>query len=361
MVSHRSSCWGPLCPARVHLVFALLALLVPPDLFAQLKDAAGSKDHPMIKRYEGSTIIGYDFRKFNDFEILLGPVQRDESRHRGMFKPTKSQRLEGQTTRILYTAPEGRSPLEVVRNYEQELKQAGFQTLYKCARAECGTEVDGQLGEYYLYPLANRLKNTPAPGTGRPAGQVSEYALAGAKDQHFLSAKRAGPQGDVYASVLAATGDFDMHKETFGHAIVLLDVIETVPMESKMVTVDAATMAKDVATTGHVALYGIYFDTDKTDLKPESAPTIQEISKLLKQEPKLTLYVVGHTDNVGGYEYNMDLSARRAAAVVKELTTRQGVDAKRLKPAGTGPLSPVAPNDTEEGHAKNRRVELVKQ
>ena len=169
MVSHRSSCWGPLCPARVHLVFALLALLVPPDLFAQLKDAAGSKDHPMIKRYEGSTIIGYDFRKFNDFEILLGPVQRDESRHRGMFKPTKSQRLEGQTTRILYTAPEGRSPLEVVRNYEQELKQAGFQTLYKCARAECGTEVDGQLGEYYLYPLANRLKNTPAPGTGRPA------------------------------------------------------------------------------------------------------------------------------------------------------------------------------------------------
>jgi outer membrane protein OmpA-like peptidoglycan-associated protein len=109
-----------------------------------------------------------------------------------------------------------------------------------------------------------------------------------------------------------------MHKETFGHAIVLLDVIETVPMETRMVTVDAATMSKDVATTGHVALYGVYFDTDKTDLKPESAPTIQEISTLLKQEPKLTLYVVGHTDNVGGYEYNMDLSARRAAAVVKD-------------------------------------------
>jgi outer membrane protein OmpA-like peptidoglycan-associated protein len=156
-------------------------------------------------------------------------------------------------------------------------------------------------------------------------------------------------------------GTFDMHPETNGHSIVLLDVVESAPMETKMVTVDAGTMAKDVATTGHVALYGIYFDHDKSDIKPESAPTIQEIAKFLKQDPKLTLYVVGHTDNVGGYEYNMGLSQRRAASVVKELTSKHGVQPARLKPAGTGPLAPVAPNDTEEGRAKNRRVELVKQ
>ena len=70
---------------------------------------------------------------------------------------------------------------------------------------------------------------------------------------------------------------------------------------------------------------------------------------------------MGHTDNVGGYAYNMGLSERRAAAVVKELTTKHGIAAARLKPAGIGMLSPVAPNDTEEGRAKNRRVELVKQ
>ena len=72
-------------------------------------------------------------------------------------------------------------------------------------------------------------------------------------------------------------------------------------------------------------------------------------------------YVVGHTDNVGEFGYNMGLSERRAAAAVKELTAKYGVAASRLKPAGAGPIAPVAPNDGEEGRAKNRRVELVKQ
>jgi OmpA-OmpF porin, OOP family len=110
-----------------------------------------------------------------------------------------------------------------------------------------------------------------------------------------------------------------------------------------------------------VSLYGIYFDTDKTDVKPESQPTLQEIAKLLKQDASLRLYVVGHTDNVGTYDHNLDLSQRRAAAVVGELTTKHGVAAVRLRPAGVGMLSPVAPNDNEQGRAKNRRVELVKQ
>jgi outer membrane protein OmpA-like peptidoglycan-associated protein len=339
---------------------ALLALLPLSTPLAQSNDVKGSKDNPLVKRYEGSTIIGYDARKFDEFDLVMGPLRRTDPNISNKLAPSKSQRVEGQVTRILYTVPEGRSPLEVIRNYEQELQKNGFQTLYKCARDECGGD-DGSMGEYYLYPLKNRLLNTPATGGGRPAGQVSEYALTGAKEQRFLSAKRSGSAGEAYASVYVAMGTFDMHPETFGHAIVLLDFVESAPMETRMVTVDAGTMAKDVAATGHVALYGIYFDTDKAEIKPESAPTIEEIAKFLKQEPKLALYVVGHTDNVGGYAYNMSLSERRAAAVVKELTTKQGVQAARLKPAGTGPLAPVAPNDTEEGRAKNRRVELVKQ
>ena len=339
---------------------ALLALLPLSTPLAQSSDAKGSKDNPLVKRYEGSTIIGYDARKFDEFDLVMGPLRRKNPNNSNKLAPSKSQRVEGQVTRILYTVPEGRSPLEVIRNYEQELQKNGFQTLYKCARDECGGD-DGSMGEYYLYPLRNRLQNTPATGERGPAGQVSEYALTGAKEQRFLSAKRSGSAGEAYASVYVAMGTFDMHPETSGHAIVLLDLVEAAPMETRMVTVDAGTMAKDVAATGHVALYGIYFDTDKADLKPESAPTLEEIAKFLKQEPKLTLYVVGHTDNVGGYEYNMGLSERRAAAVVKELTTKHGAQGARLKPAGTGPLAPVAPNDTEEGRAKNRRVELVKQ
>ena len=206
-----------------------------------------------------------------------------------------------------------------------------------------------------------KLRNYPPKGGGGPPGQVTEFAFTGAKDQRLMTAKRPAPQGDSYVSVFVATGTSGSHKETNGRTLTLLEVVDTVPMETKMVTVEADAMAKDIAATGHVALYGIYFDTDKTDLEPESTPTISEIAKLLKQDPKLTMYVVGHTDNVGGYEYNMGLSERRAAAVVKELTGKHGIQAARLKAAGAGPLAPVAPNDSDPGRAKNRRVELVKQ
>ena len=110
-----------------------------------------------------------------------------------------------------------------------------------------------------------------------------------------------------------------------------------------------------------VAIYGIYFDFNKADVKPESDPTLIEITKLLSQNPNLKLYVVGHTDNVGKFDYNMKLSQTRANAVIQALVSRYGVDRNRLKSYGVGPLAPVQPNKTEEGRAKNRRVELVEQ
>ncbi|MGH7587129.1 MAG: OmpA family protein, partial [Gemmatimonadota bacterium] len=274
-------------------------------------------------------------------------------------EPTESQRIEGRVTRILYVAPENRSPLEVLRNYEQELQKAGFHTLYSCSGAECGGE-DGWLSEHYLYTNEREMNDAPPGASGVP-GQISEYAFNFPRDQRYLAAKLSRPEGDVYASVYVATETFDHFPETKDHALVLLDVIETVPMETGMVTVDAAAMAKDIAATGRVALYGIHFDTDKTDIKPESEPTLQEIAGLLQEDPTLKLYVVGHTDNVGGFDYNTDLSRRRAASVVDALKTKHGVQAARLTAAGVGMLAPVAPNDTEEGRAKNRRVELVRQ
>ena len=190
---------------------------------------------------------------------------------------------------------------------------------------------------------------------------MSENALASPVGQRYLAAKRSRPEGDVYVSMYVATNRATYHKETQDHPVILLDVIDAVPIETGMVTVDAAAMAKDISTTGHVALYGIHFDTDKADPKPESQPTLQEIAKLLKQDVSLKLYIVGHTDNVGLFDYNVGLSERRAAAVVRELTTKHGIAATRLKPGGVGMLSPVAPNNGEDGRAKNRRVELVKQ
>ena len=118
---------------------------------------------------------------------------------------------------------------------------------------------------------------------------------------------------------------------------------------------------EDIARAGRVAIYGIYFDFGKAEVKPESDPVLKEIAKLLQQNPTLQLHVVGHTDNVGDLTYNMKLSQDRADAAVKELVSKHGVDAKRLKAHGVGPLAPVASNKTEEGRTKNRRVELVEQ
>jgi OOP family OmpA-OmpF porin len=139
-----------------------------------------------------------------------------------------------------------------------------------------------------------------------------------------------------------------------------LSIMEKKSMEQDIVA-NADAFSNDLKTTGHSAVYGIYFDTGKSDLKPESDKALGEIAKLLKSDAGLKLYVVGHTDNVGGLESNMKLSGDRADAVVQALVRTHGVAAPRLKSYGDGPYAPVASNDSEEGRAKNRRVELVKQ
>lgn len=127
------------------------------------------------------------------------------------------------------------------------------------------------------------------------------------------------------------------------------------------VVADAQAFSNDIRTTGHAAVYGIYFDTGKSNIKPESAQAIGEIAKLLKSDAGLKIHVVGHTDNVGSVESNIKLSQSRAEAVIKELVKNNGIAAVRLRAFGCGQFAPVMTNDTEDGRTKNRRVELVKQ
>jgi OmpA-OmpF porin, OOP family len=137
-------------------------------------------------------------------------------------------------------------------------------------------------------------------------------------------------------------------------------IVEKDIMKQEVVA-DAAAMGNDINATGHVSIYGIYFDTGKSEIKPESDAAISEIAKLLKNNNALKLYVVGHTDNVGSFDSNIKLSEERADAVTKALSDKYGIAAARLKPYGVASLSPITSNDTEDGKAKNRRVELVKQ
>jgi outer membrane protein OmpA-like peptidoglycan-associated protein len=139
-----------------------------------------------------------------------------------------------------------------------------------------------------------------------------------------------------------------------------LTIVEKDVMAQEVIA-NAASMSADIKATGHVAVYGINFDGDKSEIRPDAEAAIAEIAKLLKQDSSLKVFVVGHTANVGNVETSLKLSQERAEAVAKTLTDKYGIAAARLSSFGAGPYCPVSTNLTEEGRAKNRRVELVQQ
>ena len=118
---------------------------------------------------------------------------------------------------------------------------------------------------------------------------------------------------------------------------------------------------QELKQTGQAEVYGIYFDFASDKIKPESEPVLREIADALNHNPAWKLRVEGHTDNIGGDEYNLDLSQRRAEAVKLALATRYYISADRLTPQGFGATRPKEPNDTLAGRARNRRVELVRE
>lgn len=135
--------------------------------------------------------------------------------------------------------------------------------------------------------------------------------------------------------------------------------IVTVRQMNQEVTADASSIADELNKSGHIALYGIHFDTGKATILPDSESLLNEIVKMMQANPDVKLSVEGHTDNVGGATANQTLSEKRAQAVVTWLTGH-GVAGARLKSKGWGQTKPIADNSSEDGRGKNRRVELVK-
>ncbi|MGI8725563.1 MAG: OmpA family protein [Methyloceanibacter sp.] len=234
---------------------------------------------------------------------------------------------EGRITRIAYKTGHGPSILEVARNFETQLSKAGFDTLLSCTTDQCGG-----------IPFTEALDTLPIP-----------QMWVDGFDYRYFSSRKATEAGETFATVLVSKNNDEIYAQ--------LVVTVVGAIENKMI--DAAAMAKELGETGHIALYGIYFDTDKAAIKPESAPTLAEIAKLLGAQPALNVFIVGHTDNQGTHEYNLDLSQRRAKAVAAALASAYKIPPKRMRTAGVGFLAPVAANSSDEGRALNRRVELV--
>jgi OmpA-OmpF porin, OOP family len=319
---------------------------------AAAKDIAGAKDHPLIKRYEGSTIAWYQQKNFDALRVLLEPVVFDYGD--GKYAPYKKLDVKGRKTTIFYAIPQGIGTLEAVRQYENDLRERGFEVLFSAS----GDGLERNKGDNVA---AEIYGVTPQNSNRENPDKVSLTGVDRSKSHYAAAKLTRAEEGDVYATVFAfeATERAAPLKVAEGQTVVRLDVLEVKPMQQKMVTVDAAEMERQISANGRVALYGILFDFNKADVKPESEQALAEIAKLLKSRTTLNVLVVGHTDAVGNFESNRTLSQRRAEAIVRSLTSKHGIEKQRLFPVGVSYAAPVATNTTDEGRAKNRRVELV--
>ena len=244
------------------------------------KDAEGCKDSPLITRFPGSIINSCDNKEYEQADF---PLKDGATKH-----------VEGEYHYWDIATRPGTSEIQVFRNFQTAIKNAGFSIDY----ASSPEQIVAHKGSTWIF-VDNR--------------------------------------GDYYYQTIVT--EKEMKQE---------------------VTADASALSDEINKNGHVAVYGIHFDTGKATILPESEGALGEIVKLLQQDADLKLRVEGHTDNQGNAAANQALSEKRAQAVVAWLTAH-GVAANRLTAKGFGQTKPIEDNATEDGRAKNRRVELVKQ
>ena len=260
------------------------------------EDIAGAKDHALLTRYPQSFITDYS-KNYDATEFQVGAKGAQP----------QVETVEGDTTTLRYfyeSVEKQPSPLQLIRNYQNAVKQIGGAVLYE----RLPREADG--------------------------GETTLKVTTGGKDVWIK----------VVPDIFGAP--------TQSYQLVITEVAAMTQV------VSANKLLEELNRNGFIALY-INFDTGKADLKQDGVATVKEIVTLLKSNPALKLGVEGHTDNAGNAASNKKLSEARARSVTAAIVAA-GIDASRLSAAGFGQERPVADNRSEEGRAKNRRVELVK-
>jgi OOP family OmpA-OmpF porin len=248
-------------------------------------DRPGCAENKVVTRMPGCVILRCDNK---DYATAAMPRTKGERGHE----------VEGELDHTVYRCPSSKSPLELGRNTEAALKNAGFKILY--------TDVYGGGARFYM----------------------------------------TAQKGPHWVNLAVVSDAYD------------LTVVKQKQMEQAM-TANADGWAEQVNQTGRVTVYGINFDTGKATIRPDSEPALIEMAKMLQTNASWAMLIAGHTDNVGAKEMNLALSRQRAESVIAWLAGR-GVDKARLVPAGFGDTRPIAQNSDEEGRQKNRRVDLVK-
>ncbi|WP_018697902.1 OmpA family protein [Amorphus coralli] len=309
-------------------VAAILAAAAPS---ARAADVEGSSDHPLLGRYEGAEITQYFQSAYDEVSLPAAKITRENLKDPGSWQIDRA----GRVTSIRYEGPPGRSPLEVMRNYQKALEEKGFEINYFCRQTECA---DVSLSEIW------------DAGRGK-LGLTTNWNTS----IYMLAERSKDGQQDSVALLAVETGGNLEREPQIAATIVEGEAMET----DKITLVEAGDMEKAFASEGKIAVYGFHFDFDEADLKPESQPQVEELATLLRDNPEMRILVVGHTDGKGGMDYNLTLSQARAQAVTTRLASGYGIDARRMTAAGAGMMAPVATNRTEDGRSKNRRVEIV--
>ncbi len=321
------------------LMCLTLVYLAITSTVAHAADIASGKDHPLISRFAGAQLDGYQ-----QIEFAAGLFYLPESTAPGVeLQRDNPITVEGRVTRLLYLAPKGKSPLEVHRNYEQALKAAGVNII----TAVNGTGAWWEPGQHWRNNFSTMTFQNQWAADVSPFWRDGLY-LYGSIEQNGVP---------LHISILTAQN----FSESQTQAAIAVQIIESTALQDAQVAVNAEAMQEGLSTQGKIALYGLFFEHGKASIEVASQPQLEEMAKLLKDNPGLNVYIVGHTDNQGPLAFNISLSQQRAEAVLNALVTGHSIDSKRLGAAGVASYAPVADNASEAGRAKNRRVELVLQ
>jgi len=297
------------------------------------KDIAGGSDHPLLHRYEGSMLYMVGGENLGQTRIVDTEAGKPVLR-----------KVEGKTANRFYWGPKGRSALEIYRNYQQALSAAGFKVLYACETDECEKANTQRLVQEWPRDANWKEFNAFVSNMFNSANQPRF---------HLVSAVKPGSGGNTYVQVgLSDYPEFQRVRQ-------FVQIVEPAVMEGGKVTVDTRAIQEGLQRDGKVALYGVTFDTNKAVIREQSSAQLEQMAKALQAQPKMKVFIVGHTDDQGEFEANLALSQKRAQAVADALSSKYGIPASRMMPRGVANMAPVASNASDEGRAKNRRVELV--
>ncbi len=324
---------------RNFLAALVLSLLAPAGLLAQ-EDMPGSSDHPDFPRITGSIIAGYSPPAFDEAPYIEGSGDDLTLRY-----------ATGELTKILYLPPLDQSSVSAFLNYETAFNELGeFEPYYSCRRGTC----DPDMGGDFIWHRQSRFENIFIAAHT----YFFEYRQ-NRINQVYLAGKIKADTGTYIVSMYAAEAPKTNREFTGGQTVVVLQIVKTEEFKAELEVVAADEIRAEITQSGHVALYGLFFETNSDVLMDTSKPALDEVAGFLASSPDVGVYVVGHTDNVGDVAYNQNLSLRRANSVSQNLISEYGIDGSRITPLGAGLAAPVSTNATEEGRALNRRVELV--